>query len=142
MSSFFPDLLFSFWMNCLFVPLTLWINMGGGNWQILLMCFPVYLVMDPSDTVFLSLTFSYHSFQRYYMNILVWFLSNFFVFSRDVWHFLLLFNFPHCSFYLFFLFFLFVVNFVIRWNETAMGLYVFPIPIPPPTSLSFPSTTC
>ena len=31
---------------------------------------------------------------------------------------------------------LFVVNFVIHWNETAMGLHVFPIPIPPPTSLS------
>ena len=33
-----------------------------------------------------------------------------------------------------FLFFLFVVNFVIHWNETAMGLHVFPIPIPPPTT--------
>ena len=33
-------------------------------------------------------------------------------------------------------FFFFVVNFVIHWNETAMGLHVFPIPIPPPTSLS------
>ena len=32
--------------------------------------------------------------------------------------------------------FLLVVNFVIHWNETAMGLHVFPIPIPPPTSLS------
>ena len=32
--------------------------------------------------------------------------------------------------------FFFVVNFVIHWNETAMGLHVFPIPIPPPTSLS------
>ena len=40
-------------------------------------------------------------------------------------------------FFLFFLiFFLFVVNFVIHWNETAMGLHVLPIPIPPPTSLS------
>ena len=36
----------------------------------------------------------------------------------------------------FFFFFLFVVDFVIHWNETAMGLHVFPIPIPPPTSLS------
>ena len=36
----------------------------------------------------------------------------------------------------FFIFFLFVVDFVIHWNETAMGLHVFPIPIPPPTSLS------
>ena len=35
-----------------------------------------------------------------------------------------------------FFFFLFVVNFVMHWNETAMGLHVFPIPIPPPTSLS------
>ena len=34
------------------------------------------------------------------------------------------------------IFFLFVVDFVIHWNETAMGLHVFPIPIPPPTSLS------
>ena len=40
-------------------------------------------------------------------------------------------------FYLFiYLFILFVVNFVIHWNKTAMGLHVFPIPIPPPTSLS------
>ena len=38
--------------------------------------------------------------------------------------------------FVFYLFFLFVVNFVIHWNETAMGLHVFPIPIPPPTSLS------
>ena len=37
---------------------------------------------------------------------------------------------------LFIYFFLFVVNFVIHWNKTAMGLHVFPIPIPPPTSLS------
>ena len=33
-------------------------------------------------------------------------------------------------------FFFIVVDFVIHWNETAMGLHVFPIPIPPPTSLS------
>ena len=38
--------------------------------------------------------------------------------------------------FLFIYLFLFVVNFVIHWNETAMGLHVFPIPIPPPTSLS------
>ena len=38
--------------------------------------------------------------------------------------------------FLFFFLFLFVVDFVIHWNETAMGLHVFPIPIPPPTSLS------
>ena len=36
-------------------------------------------------------------------------------------------------------FFFFVVNFVIHWNETAMDLHLFPIPIPPPTSLSTPS---
>ena len=33
-------------------------------------------------------------------------------------------------------YFFIVVDFVIHWNETAMGLHVFPIPIPPPTSLS------
>ena len=38
-----------------------------------------------------------------------------------------------------FFFFLFVVNFVIHWNKTAMGLHVFPIPIPPPTSPSVAS---
>ena len=46
-----------------------------------------------------------------------------------------------CAIYLFIYFyflkkFLFVVDFVIYWNETAMGLHVFPIRIPPPTSLS------
>ena len=35
-----------------------------------------------------------------------------------------------------FFFFIIVVGFVIHWNESAMGLHVFPIPIPPPTSLS------
>ena len=39
-------------------------------------------------------------------------------------------------FFFFTLFFLFVVDFVIHWNETAKGLHVFPIPIPPLTSLS------
>ena len=48
--------------------------------------------------------------------------------------------FPHCilfffTFFFFIIFFI-VVDFVIHWNETAMGLHVFPIPIPPPTSLS------
>ena len=33
-------------------------------------------------------------------------------------------------------FFLIVVGFVIHWNESAMDLHVFPIPIPTPTSLS------
>ena len=33
-----------------------------------------------------------------------------------------------------FFFFIFVVNFVIHWNEKALGSHVFPIPIPPPTS--------
>ena len=37
---------------------------------------------------------------------------------------------------LFYFIFFIVVDFVIHWNETAMGLYVFPIPIPPPTSSS------
>ena len=41
-----------------------------------------------------------------------------------------------CWQFFFVIFFLFVVDFVIKWNETAMGLHVFPIPIPPPTSLS------
>ena len=38
-------------------------------------------------------------------------------------------------YYYFFIFF-FVVNFVIHWNETAMGLHVFPILILPPPSFS------
>ena len=42
------------------------------------------------------------------------------------------------KFYLFiYLFFKkIVVGFVIHGNESAMGLHVFPIPIPSPTSLS------
>ena len=39
-------------------------------------------------------------------------------------------------YFLFIYLFLFVVDFVIHWNETAKGLHVFPIPVPPPTSLS------
>ena len=38
--------------------------------------------------------------------------------------------------FFFFFYFFIVVDFVIHWNETAMGLHVFTIPIPPPTSLS------
>ena len=34
------------------------------------------------------------------------------------------------------LFFFIVVAVVIHWHESAMGWHVFPIPIPPPTSLS------
>ena len=46
-------------------------------------------------------------------------------------------NLPYFFFFFIFLFFfLFVVDFVIHWNETAMGLHVFPLPIPPPTPLS------
>ena len=41
----------------------------------------------------------------------------------------------HHSFF-FYIFFFIVVVFVIHWHESAMDLHVFPIPIPPPTSLS------
>ena len=52
-----------------------------------------------------------------------------------------LYDLPYLFIYLFififnliyFIFFLFVVDFVIHWNETAMGLHVFPIPISPPS---------
>ena len=42
---------------------------------------------------------------------------------------------PDKTHFFFFNFFI-VVGFVIYGNESAMGLHVFPIPIPPPTSLS------
>ena len=42
-----------------------------------------------------------------------------------------------CGFFKIIIIIFIVVDFVIHWNETAMGLHVFPIPIPPPT---FPST--
>ena len=38
----------------------------------------------------------------------------------------------------FFTFFFYCSGFVINCNESAMDLHVFPIPIPPPTSLSTP----
>ena len=40
------------------------------------------------------------------------------------------------SLFFFFHFFFIVLDFVIHWNESAMELHVFPIPISPPTSLS------
>ena len=47
--------------------------------------------------------------------------------------------FRFCFFFFFLIFILFffniVVVFVIHWRESAMDLHVFPIPIPPPTSL-------
>ena len=46
--------------------------------------------------------------------------------------FIYLFNYLFIYLFIYFI----VVDFVIHWNETAMGLHVFPIPIPPPTSLS------
>ena len=55
----------------------------------------------------------------------IFFLSFFFFFFFTVFTFIFI-----------YLFILFVVNFVIHWNETAIGLHMFPIPIPPPTSLS------
>ena len=39
-------------------------------------------------------------------------------------------------YFILFKFFYIIVDFVIHWNETAMGLHVFPVPIPPPTSHS------
>ena len=48
---------------------------------------------------------------------------------------LFFFSFYFFNFFIIIIFFI-VVDFVIYWNETAMGLHVFPIPIPPPTSLS------
>ena len=42
----------------------------------------------------------------------------------------------HMLFLNYYYYFFIVVDFVIHWNETAMGLHVFPIPIPPLTSLS------
>ena len=41
-------------------------------------------------------------------------------------------------FYYYSFFFFFVVNFVIHWNEKALGSHVFPIPIPPPLSIHMP----
>ena len=45
-------------------------------------------------------------------------------------------NFPFFLIYFIFIYFFIVVGFVIHWNESAMDLHVFPILIPPPTSLS------
>ena len=39
-------------------------------------------------------------------------------------------------YYYYYYYYYFVVDFVIHWYETGMGLHVFPILIPPPTSLS------
>ena len=64
--------------------------------------------------------------------------------KQDLYNFLKWKNIIHVFFILFIIIFYFfiiiifliVVGFVIHWNESAMDLHVFPIPIPPPTSLS------
>ena len=73
--------------------------------------------LDPTNAM--SFSFSFFFF----------FLSFFFFGGEDA---------INISLFIFLFFFIFyiVVDFVIHWNETAMGLHVFPIPIPPPTSLS------
>ena len=68
-------------------------------------------------------TVSHQSLGTFYRNQLWFFFFFFFIyFTSEVY------------FFFFFLFFLFF--FVIHWNETSLSLHVFPIPIPPPTSLS------
>ena len=56
--------------------------------------------------------------------------------NRSGYHLFIYLFFTFFFFFLFLFFFFFVVDFVINWNETAMGLHVFSIPIPPSTSLS------
>ena len=64
------------------------------------------------------------------ISLFIWVLFNFFNVN------VLQFSLYQCyTFFFLFFFFLFVVNFVIHWNEKALGSHVFPIPIPPPTSL-------
>ena len=59
---------------------------------------------------------------------------------KEIWSFYSMYHSPSIVWKLYLLhlafFFCIVVGFVIHWNESAMGLHVFPIPIPPPTSLS------
>ena len=95
----------------------------------------IYLLRKPlSYRVFHCLDFADCIFQVLTCSLVLWFSCKLVVRSRAVltnsdisWAT----NASHiCNF------FLFVVKFVIHWNESAMGLHVFPIPIPPPTSLS------
>ena len=70
---------------------------------------------------------------NYFSDLL--FLSNLSVCIDNTWDFWISYH-NHACLLLFFFICLFVVDFVIHWNETAMDLHVFPIPLPPPTSLS------
>ena len=72
-------------------------------------------------TVLLSTTHECFAFGSQLLNLAWWFLF-------CIWY---TFRSSGLSWHCFFFFFLFVVDFVIHWNETAMGLHVFPIPIPP-----------
>ena len=89
-------------------------------------CLLISWLQSPSVVILEPQKINSHDFHIYFhevmeldaMILVFWMLSFFF------------------SFFLIYLFIYFiVVDFVIHWNESAMGLHVFPIPISPPTSL-------
>ena len=128
---------------------SLWIKMKHINFLetsevSLTLCFSIVLCLQFLATIFLGLTpvtfplsfsitivlvqLSYLLYWDYYNILLTWLpIFHLHWFTLHI---------PDCSFFFKFFIFYIVVDFVIHWNETAMGLHVFPIPIPPPTSLS------
>ena len=79
-------------------------------------------------TVFHSGCYTYILLNKLYLLI---FTILIFIVSIHSSQLILVFHLCHFFFRDYFFFFI-VVDFVIHWNETAMGLHVFPIPIPPP----------
>ena len=122
-------------------------SLGKSVWSHLIVL--LFFIMLSTFPLFFKLFYSLHIIILIFVDFVqlfgvccfCWFLLMVIGFYRFLFYFLISF----CLFFHLFLlvggqlFYNIIVVFAIHWHESAMDLHVFPIPIPPPTSLSIPS---